>query len=389
MISGRFGVGIVGCGGISSNHARAYRMFPEDCSIIAVSDVSEEAARRLMSKFDIAGWYLNWRDLLADERIDVVSVCTPHYLHAPMTIAAAESGKHVICEKPMAMTVGEAHEMIETCKSHKVKLSIGSERFNPRHRFIKEKVVPEIGSVEFSWLVDFYFRDTAYYLSGPWRGTWAKEGGGVSVNQAIYTWDQWQWFLGGVDYAYGYWANILHPTIEVEDIAYGLVQFKNGSHGKVLATTCCEWQAGVSGLRIYGEKGSIWADDPWLYGIDYTLNDRRSDEMLRGEFKRTIDPDYKGMFHGWQIADMFAAIKEDRQTLVPEAMEALKILNGIHWHGWNHAGRFKAWAEELGLPHTVEDAKAEGWKGGRLVEELARIVKSPARKLDVPFTVVW
>lgn len=386
MINGKFGAGIIGCGGVSFRHAQAYRMFSDDCDIVAVADVSEESARRLMDRFKVAQWFPNWRDLLADERIDVVSICTPHYLHAPMTIAAAQAGKHIICEKPMAMTVGEACEMIAACKAQKVKLSIGSERFNPRHRFLKEKVLPELGAVTFSWLVDFYFRDAAYYASGPWRGTWAKEGGGICANQAIYTWDQWQWLLGGVEYAYGYWANVLHPTIEVEDIAYGLVAFKDGSYGKVLATSCCDGEPGVAGLRIHAENGCIRADDPWFYQMDFTLDDSGSDAALRQAFQQAIDPDYRGMQH-CQVADMLAAIREDRETLVPEAMEALKILNGIHWHGWNHASRFKAWAEELGLPPTAEDAKAQGWKGGRLAAELVNIVKARTRTLEAPFLV--
>lgn len=380
----RLGIGIIGCGGIAPNHAQAYRLFPDEGEIIAVADVSEEAARRLMSRFGIPHWYADWRDLLADERIHVVSVCTPHYLHAPMTIAAARAGKHVLCEKPMAMTVGEAHEMIEACRAQRVKLSIGSERFNPRHRFLYERARPAIGPVEFSWLVDFYYRDTAYYARGAWRGTWAQEGGGICANQAIYTWDQWQRLLGGVDYAFGYWANILHPTIEVEDVAYGFVQFKDGSHGKLLATSVCDWQPGVGGIRLFGQAGTIWADDPWLYRMDFTLRDARLDAALHRDFERAIDPDYDGAYQRWQVADLFAAIREDRDTLVPEAMEALKILNGVHLHGRLHAERFRAWAESLGLPPTVEEAKR--WDGGRLMEELATLVKTPTRTLDAPFS---
>ena len=103
------------------------------------------------------------------------------------------------------------------------------------------------------------------------------------------------------------------------------------------------------------------------------------------DFERAIDPHYDGHYQHWQVADFFTAIREDRDTLVPEAMEALKILNGVHWHGWHHAGRFKAWAEELGLPPTVEEGKTQGWTGGPLIEELARIVKQPTPTLDTRF----
>jgi predicted dehydrogenase len=314
-----------------------------------------------------------------------VSVCTPHDLHAPMTVTAAKAGKHILGEKPMAMTVGEAHEMIAVCREQKVKLSIGSERFNPRLRFIQARVLPEIGPVSFSWLLSAYFRDSAYYASAAWRGTWAQEGGGVCSNQAIYVWDQWQWLLGGVERAYGYWANILQPTNEVEDLAYGLVTFKNGSVGKWLATTCGNPFTEEGSLRIAGANGTIHARDPWLYDIDFALKDAKREAALREEFTRAVDPQYDGHYQHWQVADLFAAIREDRDTLVPEALEALKILNGVHWHGWRHADRFKAWAAQFDLPDSVEAAKTQGWDGGRLMTELAAIVKTPTPTLSAPF----
>jgi predicted dehydrogenase len=381
----RFGIGIIGCGGIASAHVAAYQQFPDDCEIVAVSDVRPEAMERLAARVGAARAYPRWQDLLADARVDIVSICTPHDLHAPMALAAAKAGKHIMGEKPMAMTVGEAHEMIAACREQQVKLSIGSERFNPRLRFIKERVLPELGPIAFSWLLSAYYRDSAYYASAAWRGTWAHEGGGVCPNQAIYVWDQWQWLLGGVELAYGYWTNILHPTIEVEDLAYGLVKFKNGAVGKWLATTCGNTFAGEGGLRIFGENGTIYARDEWLYGIDFSLKDVRREAGLREEFARAVDPQYDGHYQPWQVADLFAAIREDRETLVPEALEALKILNGVHWHGWRHADKFKAWAAQRGLPASIEAAKAQEWDGGRLMAELASLIKTPTPTLAAPF----
>ncbi|MCC6445719.1 MAG: Gfo/Idh/MocA family oxidoreductase [Armatimonadetes bacterium] len=385
MSRGRFGVGIIGCGGIAASHGEAWRMLDGDCELRAVSDIDEAAARWMMDRFEAPVWYPDWRDLLEDDRIRIVSICTPHHLHAPMTLAAARAGKHIVCEKPMALTAGEASEMIEACRSAGVKLSIGSERYNPRHRFIKERVLPELGRIEYSRLIDFYYRDAAYYARAGWRGTWSQEGGGVCANQAIYTWDLWQWFLGGVDLAYGYWANLLHPTIEVEDTACGLVFFKDGSHGKCLATSACDWGQGICGLRIFGERGTLRADDPWLYQMEFTLKDARLEAALRGPFEAAIDPAYAGAFQPWQAADMVAAIREDRDPLVSEALDALKILNGIHWHGYRHAGAFRVWADGLGLPESAEAARSLGWQGGEVMEALAGLVRDPSRRLPVPF----
>ncbi len=115
-MNNKFGVGIIGCGGISISHFQSYRDLANDCDIIAVSDVNRQAAQRFMKEFEVKKYYENWHDLLADDRIDVVSICTPHGLHATMTIAAAAAGKHIICEKPMAITVGQTMEMIEACE---------------------------------------------------------------------------------------------------------------------------------------------------------------------------------------------------------------------------------------------------------------------------------
>jgi predicted dehydrogenase len=378
----------------------AYRELADQCEVIAVSDVNEAAARSRAAQFSVPDVHTDYRRLLADERVQVVSVCTPHFLHAPLTVAAARAGKHVICEKPMALTAGECHEMVTAARGNEVRLTVGSERVNPRYRFIRERVLPEIGAVSSSWLADFYFRDSAYYASGAWRGTWAQEGGGVLVNQAIYTWDQMADLLGGVDFAYGYWTNLLHPTIEVEDLAYGLVRFKNGTTGKVFATSCCAWPGArerdaSAGLRIFGEAGTIHGTEPWLYTLNFSLNDRRADSALHSDFERVLLQGYTGRYQTIQTADFFAGIREKRDPIVTgeSAMEAVKILNGIHWHGWRHAPAFRAWAETFDLPApsnpgaapTVEDAKAQNWNGGRLVAELLRIVRSTEPGLECPF----
>jgi UDP-N-acetyl-2-amino-2-deoxyglucuronate dehydrogenase len=394
----KLGVGVIGCGGISSAHLTAYRALAGECEVIAVCDPREEAARSRAAQFEVPHVYSDPSRLLADDRIQVVSVCTPHFLHAPISIAAARAGKHVICEKPMAMTVGECHEMIAAARANGVLLTIGSERVNPRYRFIHDRVLPELGPIIQAWLADFYFRGSAYYASGPWRGTWAQEGGGVMVNQAIYTWDQMADLLGGVEYAYGYWTNLLHPTIEVEDLAYGLVCFKNEVIGKVLATSCCEWpreHGNDAGLRLFGEGGRIYDTEPWLYFLDFSLNDQRAEAVLRADFERVILPDYTGQYQAIQAADLFAAIRERREPLVTaeSAMQAVKILNGIHWHGWRHAPAFRAWAEGFDLPRpatpgaapTVEDAKAQGWKGGALVRTLREMIQATEPWLECPF----
>jgi predicted dehydrogenase len=402
----KFGIGIIGCGEISAAHNRAYKELSDYCEIVAVSDVVEAAARRRAQEFGVETVYVDYHDLLADRRVDAVAVCTPHYLHAPITIDAANAGKHILVEKPMCMNVGEVQEMIYAAKKNGVRLTMSSEQVNPRHRFIKERVLPEIGEISFSFLVDFYYRNIAYYEKARWRGTWAREGGGIFVNQAIYTWDTYQWLLGGVDTVYGYWANLLHPNIEVEDIGYGLVNFRNGTHGKLFATSMCEAPEGTVWLRISGSQGEIYAVLPWLYTLDFSLHDRGKEEELRVDMEEHVASLKGPGLQDWnnshdrrvllQMYDIIQAVKEDREvTISPESCgEAMKILNGIHWSGWNHAEAFKKWAYlEFDMPKpgkrnalpTVDDAQAQDWRGGKLVETLVNLVKDPAPTLEAPF----
>ena len=405
-MSKKFGIGIIGCGEISASHYRAYRELADECEIVALSDAVEAAAKRRAQEFGVETVYTDYHDLLADKRVDAVAICTPHYLHAPMTIAAAHAGKHVLVEKPMCMNVGEVHEMVYAAKKNGVRLTMSSEQVNPRHRWIREHVLPEIGDLSFTYLVDFYYRNIAYYEKARWRGTWAREGGGIFVNQAIYTWDTWQWFMGGVDTAYGYWSNLLHPNIEVEDIGYGLVNFRSGVHGKFFATSICEEPQGTVWMRIAGSKGEIFAVLPWLYTIDFSLHDKTREEELRDDLENHLDGLQGPGLQNWndthdrrvllQMHDIIQAVKEDRDvTISPESCgESMKILNGIHWGGWNHAEAFKKWAYtnfELPPPSrpgalpTVDDSKLQNWRGGKLVETLVDLVKDPAPSLAAPF----
>jgi predicted dehydrogenase len=402
----KFGIGIIGCGEISAAHHRAYRAIADECEIVALSDSFEPAARRRSQEFGVETVYTNYHDLLADPRVDAVAICTPHYLHAPMTIAAAAAGKHVLVEKPMCMNVGEVQAMCYAARKHGVKLTMSSEQVNPRHRWIKEHVLPEIGDISSTYLVDFYYRDIAYYEKARWRGTFGREGGGIFVNQAIYTWDTWQWLMGGVDIAHGYWTNLLHPNIEVEDIGYGLVRFRSGVYGKWFATSICEEPPDTVWMRIAGSAGDILAVKPWLYEIDFSLHDKSKEEDLRAELEEHLAGLQGPGMQNWndahdrrvllQMYDIIQAVREDRDvTIDPESCgESMKILNGAHWGGWNHATAFRQWAYlnfdmpqpgKAGALPTVDDSRKQNWRGGKLVETLVDLVKDPEPTLAAPF----
>src|SRR5262249_6970814 len=157
-----------------------------------------------------------------------------------------------------------------------------------------------------------------------------------------------------------YWGNLLHPYIECEDVAYGLVRFRNGSHGKLFCTTMCDAPPGIRWASIQGEKGEIFADSPWIYEPDFRLTDKAREAALRARMPAGFDHQ-KESSHTLLLADLCEAIRDDRDPITGTApLEALKILNGIHWHGWRHRAAFEQWAREQSpLPDDADAARAQ------------------------------
>jgi predicted dehydrogenase len=377
----KLGIGIIGCGGVSSGHGAAYAEFSDISEIVAVSDVIAENARRRMKEWNAKAVYDDYRNLLADDRVDAVSVCTPHYLHGPVAVDAAKAGVHVIVEKPMAINIRQATEMIESAKANNIVLSvIFQNQYSPNNKFIHRRVLPELGKIEFSYLLTYHYRDAGYYASGAWRGTWEKEGGGVFVNQAVHAWDIFQSYNGGVDYAKGFWANILHPTIEVEDIGYGLIEFKNGSFGKLFTTSC--WNAQHE-MVIKGERGRIIGTAGEMGDCRFELENKSLQEKLMSEFeKERQQTKYSG--HRAQIRDFLEAIIESREPLVTgeSASESVKIFQSIYLYGWPYASKMRQYIHEnFELPQSVEKGREAGWDGRELARRMAEIVKNPEHKL--------
>jgi len=381
-------LGIVGCGGISITHAAGYMQASDLCQIVAVCDIVPARALARMKETGASAAYDDYHNLLADDRVDAVSICTPHYLHAPVAIAAARAGKDVLVEKPMAISVRQATEMIDAANDNDVTLGvIFQNQYTLSNRFIHNEVVPLLGEIQFSHLITHHYRDAAYYARGPWRGTWEQEGGGVFVNQGIHAWDMFQSYNGGVDHATGYWANILHPTIEVEDLGYGLVEFKNGSYGKLCTTTC--W-SGLNEMVVQGENGRITGSGEEIGDCSFELEDKSLQEKLIAELERQeqaaeSDALQWGVGHRVQIRDFLESIVEGRAPLVTgeKAREAVKIFDAMYSYGWPYASELRECIHrDFSLPESVEAGLEQGWDGGELDQRLAELVKNPAHKLE-------
>ncbi|EIR3895741.1 Gfo/Idh/MocA family oxidoreductase [Enterococcus faecium] len=218
--------GIIGCGNISETHAEAIDLIDE-AILVACCDNNQIKAEQFARMHDCS-FYYDYQDLLADEQVEVVIIATPHYLHGVMTKAAFKANKHVICEKPMALTVEEAHSILDARKINLEYAVCYQNRFNTSYIELKKMIDKQIfGALKGMKCELTWHRNQLYYQSTPWKGTWSEEGGGVLINQAIHTLDIISWMIELPTKIKGkIMASLLEETIEVEDavMAVALIQ---------------------------------------------------------------------------------------------------------------------------------------------------------------------
>ncbi|MFY9176775.1 MAG: Gfo/Idh/MocA family oxidoreductase [Caldicoprobacterales bacterium] len=323
------GVAIIGCGAIHNVHVDAIK-----CNGMArllwFVDIKQERAKLSAEKYG-GNWCTDYRKVLEDPEVDVVHICTPHYLHAPMAIDAVNAGKHAFVEKPAATSLDMAKMMAEAAKKTNKKITICFQnRYNPSS--IKAKEIIQSGDlgkiIGIKGLVTWY-RDPEYYTSSGWRGSFDTEGGGVLINQSIHTLDLMQWLAGEVEYIQGHVATrVLGDVIEVEDTADATLYFKNGARGIFYATNCYTDNSPVE-IEIHMEKGKL------------RIYDGKLEKIWDGKFEVLVDENsdtspyksYWGMSHGTLIREFYEnLIKEKNKEIIPveDGMISLQLLDGIY-----------------------------------------------------------
>lgn len=297
---------VVGCGGISSSHFIGLERTPE-AKLVAVCDADQERAEEYGAKYGVTA-YTDYGQLLANPDIDVVCLCTPSGMHAEQTILAAEAGKHIVCEKPMAIQLHDVERVIEACDVFGVKLAtIFPRRMSPTSRFVKQLIEDgRLGKLSLcSGYVKFY-RDQAYYDSAGWRGTWAMDGGGAMMNQGIHTIDLLQWLAGPVVSLHGYSSNVLRD-IEVEDTAVVSLRFESGALGSIEATTTAYKQPDHQ-ISLHGDKGTLVLTGDAITTLE--LVGEKSEIPVFEPFR--VVPDG----HAAQLRDMALAVLHNRRPVV-------------------------------------------------------------------------
>ena len=325
--------GIIGVGNISANHATAIKNTPE-VKLVAVATRNAERGQAFAIEHN-ATWYADYRALLAQADVDAVAICTPHDLHAPMTIDAAASHKHVLVEKPMAITTTECDTMIDACERAGVRLGVIFQmRFEPLSRKLKSIIDSgKLGRLLWTSVSQIWYRNDDYYRSGPWRGTLAHEGGGVLINQASHTIDLMLW-LTAPDMPTKVSARMgtLNHQIEVEDSVVAILEYADNRLGLIQATTVA-YPGYPERLEFYGARGSAiyhkgkgkleWhIIDPREDGMEEALTDSGSSGP-----KSTNAAGHTAQYH-----DFVEAIKNNRAPSIDgrEGRKSIELIEKIY-----------------------------------------------------------
>jgi predicted dehydrogenase len=326
---------LIGCGKVGQIHAAALKSLPES-EFVGVCD-SDAARAAAFAQHHGTHAFTDLGALLRDARPQAVLICTPHPLHAAPVIQAAAAGVHALVEKPLAANLADCDAMLAAARQAGTKLGVISQRrfYEPVRRMKAAIDAGKIGRPVLGVFLMFSWRDQAYYQSDPWRGKWATEGGGVLVNQSPHQLDLLQWFLGEIDEVSGYWANLNHPYIEVEDTALAMIRFKNGGLGSVV-TSLAQRPGIYTRVHVHGSSGASVGvetdrgatfvagvseiaepalNDLWtIPGEEHQLAEFQAEDRARF---RQINPTTH--YHALQIRDFLEAVRDDRPPLVTGA----------------------------------------------------------------------
>lgn len=305
------GFGILGCGSIAPMHARALSGLSQ-AHLVSVADTIPERAQRLAANFEC-----EWDEpeaLLARDDIDAVCVCTPSGIHGELAATIAATGKHVVVEKPLDVSLPAADAAVRACREAGVVLSVISQhRWDLGARQMRQLVQKgKLGRVVLGSVVVPWFRTQAYYDSADWRGTRRYDGGAL-MNQGIHSLDLLRWFLGPVESVSAQVNTVAH-RMEMEDVLVASLRFASGAIGSVTVTTGA-FPGRPETISVYGTEGSATLEGGNLVGVwPPDLAPAESGEptatAARGSANLAVGP------HRDQLADVIAAIADKRPPFV-------------------------------------------------------------------------
>ncbi|GMT48627.1 MAG: oxidoreductase [bacterium] len=324
---------LVGCGRIAKRHSELLGLNQiENAKLVAVCDTVEHKAKAISEKFDIP-YHTDMNEMMEKENIDVISILTESDYHAKHVINLTQYKKHMVVEKPMALTLDDEDQMIRTCDENGCKLFIVKQnRFNLPVIKLKEAMDQKrfgklvLGTVRVRWC-----RKQKYYDQDPWRGTWAYDGG-VLTNQASHHIDLLEWIMGEVESVFAKSITAL-SSIEVEDTAVVTVKFKNGALGIIEATTATRPKDLEGSISVLGEKGSVEIGGFAVNEMktwSFSTQQSEDDEVIN---KYSVNPpNVYGFGHKAYYDHVIDSILNNRKQLVDglEDRKSLELISAIY-----------------------------------------------------------
>jgi predicted dehydrogenase len=350
----KLGFAIIGCGRISSKHVEGIINNHQEARLVGVSDLVEEKMDDLVEfynnyfnennietstdeleelKNNKIKKYKDYKKLLENEDIDVVTIATESGYHPEIAIKSLKADKHVIVEKPMALSITDADKMIEVAEKRNLKLSVCHQnRFNPTIQELRSaleedrfgKLVHAVASVRWN-------RNEAYFNMDDWHGTLDLDGG-ILMNQCIHNIDMLRWMMGDVERITAETDTFLRD-IETEDAGVAVLRFKNGAVGIIEGTVCVYPRNLEETFNIFGENGTVRVAGIAMNEIiDWNFadgSDNEAEEMKEANYE--TDTVY-GYGHNLLFADVIEAIKEDKKPLIDgrEGKKAVEVILAIY-----------------------------------------------------------
>jgi len=319
---------IVGCGRIAQRHAEH---ISKRGQLVAVCDIAQEKAEQLAATYG-AKAYTNYADMLANEKdIDVIAVCSPNGLHAQHSIDGLKAGFHVLCEKPMGLTIKECGEMIQTAeRANKRLFAIKQNRYNPPVAAVKELIdAGKLGNVLSVQLSCFWNRNTDYYANS-WKGTKDLDGGTLFTQFSHFI-DLLYWLIGDVEDVAAYMGNYAHQgIIEFEDTGVVILKFTNGAIGTVNYTVNSFDKNMEGSLTIFGDKGTIKIGGQYLNELEYQqIQDYRIENLPEGNKANNYGSYTGSMSNHDKVYDNLIEVLMHNAPITTSSYEGMKTVEII------------------------------------------------------------
>jgi predicted dehydrogenase len=322
--------GIIGCGRIAPRHAQSLQQVAAT-QLVAVADILPSRAHHLANEYG-ARPYTDYAQLLDRHDIDAVSICVPSGLHAQVAIDAMHAGKHVLVEKPIAITLSDADRMIETSKSSGRALGVVLQnRYNHPMLALRQAIDEgKLGRLYLGNACVRWYRPQSYYEDG-WHGTWAMDGGAL-MNQSIHHIDALQWLMGPVQSVNAYTATLAHK-MEAEDAGVAIVRFTSGALATIEGSTLT-WPQNLEGsVAVFGEYGSVKIGGTALNRIElWKVAGELEQEAEVLTSQRVDPPSVYGYSHREVVRDFAHAVQTGQEpgTPGPEARKSLALVLAIY-----------------------------------------------------------